>query len=248
MEKQQNSNEYGMSQELLVMAELVNYGVVSIPYGNSARYDCILDIQGDIYKIQIKAPNQVTDDTLLIPFANSRNSANGIIRKEYTPEEVDFIACYYCGNVYLFPTGMATRELTVRITNKHLYETSHYLEDYLINKTLDIDLRTWISLKEETRRTNGHSISNPQYTCKCCGAPISTKDSLCVNCARLAARKVERPNREELKSLIRTTPFVQIAKQYGVTDNSIRKWCKSYNLPHRVQDIKKYDDNQWEAV
>ena len=62
MEKQQTSNEYGISQELLVLSELVNYGTVSIPYGNSARYDCILDIENDIYKIQIKG--QKTMDSL----------------------------------------------------------------------------------------------------------------------------------------------------------------------------------------
>ena len=38
MEKQQTSNEYGISQELLVLSQLVNYGSVSIPYGNSVKY------------------------------------------------------------------------------------------------------------------------------------------------------------------------------------------------------------------
>ena len=248
MEKQQSSNEYGMSSELFVLSELVNYGIVSIPYGNSARYDCILDIQGDLYKIQIKSVNQISDDIILVPFSNTRMSANGPVKKAYTSTDVDFMCIGYHNQVYLFPTSMAKRELTVRITKDNLTANSHYLEDYRIEKVLDIDLKTWVSLKEETRKTNGFNLRNPQYTCPCCGTPVSTKGAMCINCARLESRKVERPNREELKKLIRTTPFTRIAEKYGLTDNSIRKWCKGYNLPYRVQDIKKYTDKEWEEV
>ena len=27
--------------------------------------------------------------------------------------------------------------------------------------------------------------------------------------------------------------FLTIGKQYDVTDNTIKKWCKQYNLPYR---------------
>lgn len=29
------------------------------------------------------------------------------------------------------------------------------------------------------------------------------------------------------------TPFTQIAKQFEVSDNAIRKWCNRYNLPRK---------------
>ena len=48
-----------------------------------------------------------------------------------------------------------------------------------------------------------------------------------------------KPNRNELKDLIRTIPFTEIGKIYGVVDNSIRKWCKNFNLPSKKEDIKK---------
>ncbi|MCP4320253.1 MAG: hypothetical protein GY787_00020 [Alteromonadales bacterium] len=51
-------------------------------------------------------------------------------------------------------------------------------------------------------------------------------------------RKVERPLKEQLLVLIKTKPILQIGKQYGVSDNSIRKWCKFYDLPYRKKDIK----------
>ena len=58
-------------------------------------------------------------------------------------------------------------------------------------------------------------------------------------------RVVERPNRETLKELIRTTPFTVIGRMYGVTDNAIRKWCKAEKLPFKSTEIKKYTDEQW---
>ena len=54
--------------------------------------------------------------------------------------------------------------------------------------------------------------------------------------------------REELKTLIRIKPFTQIAKMYGVSDNAIRKWCKSEGLPSKSSEIKLYTDNEWENV
>lgn len=61
-------------------------------------------------------------------------------------------------------------------------------------------------------------------------------------------RIVERCSREELKQLIRTTPFTTIAKQFNVSDNAIRKWCDWYDLPRRVKDIKSYSDEEWANI
>ena len=55
-------------------------------------------------------------------------------------------------------------------------------------------------------------------------------------------------SREELKKLIRTTPFTTIGKQYGVTDNAVRKWCDKYNLPRKVKEIKSYSDEEWKLI
>lgn len=57
-----------------------------------------------------------------------------------------------------------------------------------------------------------------------------------------------KPERQVLKQLIKEKPFLQIAAMFGVTDNAIRKWCKSYNLPSRVCDIKNISDSEWEKI
>lgn len=57
-----------------------------------------------------------------------------------------------------------------------------------------------------------------------------------------------KPTREQLKMDIRSMPMVQVGSKYLVSDNAVRKWCKSYNLPARVSDIKKYSDEEWENI
>lgn len=57
--------------------------------------------------------------------------------------------------------------------------------------------------------------------------------------------KQVRPSREILKEKIRTMSFCSIGREYSVTDNAIRKWCDSYNLPRRKQDIMAYSDDEW---
>lgn len=84
--------------------------------------------------------------------------------------------------------------------------------------------------------------------CIDCNTIISDKATRCIACEHLKQRISNRPSREELKKLIRTTPFTQIGKMYNVSDNSIRKWCKSENLPSKSSEIKKYSDEEWEKI
>ena len=51
-------------------------------------------------------------------------------------------------------------------------------------------------------------------------------------------RRVERPSKEELGRLLQESNFTVIGKTYGVSDNAIRRWCKTYGLPYRRKDMK----------
>lgn len=86
------------------------------------------------------------------------------------------------------------------------------------------------------------------YYCPDCGKEIIRTSKRCKACKDLRQQKVERPTREDLKSLIREKSFVQIGKDYGVTDNAIRKWCKKYNLPSKRAIIKTYTDEEWSEI
>lgn len=89
-----------------------------------------------------------------------------------------------------------------------------------------------------------------KYYCSNCGKEItrSSNSGLCVECSNIQTRVCKRPSREELKNLIRTMPFTKIGNIFGVSDNAIRKWCLSENLPTKVSDIKKISDIDWELI
>lgn len=85
--------------------------------------------------------------------------------------------------------------------------------------------------------------------CERCGRTIASKDAkYCEECRGLLRRKVDRPDRESLKQEIRNTPFTHLATKYGVSDNAIRKWCDSYNLPRKRIEIDSYTDEEWKEI
>lgn len=51
-------------------------------------------------------------------------------------------------------------------------------------------------------------------------------------------RKVKnRPNKDELWEMICNESFEALGRKYGVNANTIKKWCKNYNIPYRKKDI-----------
>lgn len=74
-------------------------------------------------------------------------------------------------------------------------------------------------------------------TCKQCNVTydtnIKTQIFCSVKCKNENNRKCIRPTKDELQKLVLELPFIHIAKRYGVSDNAIRKWCKSYNINYK---------------
>ncbi len=96
-----------------------------------------------------------------------------------------------------------------------------------------------IKVKEKEKKTK---------PCPNCGKPIGIKSRLCTECVHKEQYVCDHPSREELKQMIRTVPFAQIGRKYGVSDKAIPKWCISYNLPSRKKDINGISDEDWEKI
>jgi Zn finger protein HypA/HybF involved in hydrogenase expression len=74
-----------------------------------------------------------------------------------------------------------------------------------------------------------------------CGSKKTNAASSCYNCYSKNRRfkKVEnRPSKDELLILLSNHSISSIGRQYKVNGNTIRKWCKNYNLPFKTQEIK----------
>jgi len=76
-----------------------------------------------------------------------------------------------------------------------------------------------------------------KHFCSC--GKIKTKEAKkCKYCSKkenktrtVFYRKVkERPTAEELEKMLEKTSFVAIGKEYGVSDNAVRKWAKKYGI------------------
>ena len=94
-------------------------------------------------------------------------------------------------------------------------------------------------IRNEARKTD---------VCIICGKTVTKGGTYCQDCYHIQSRVVDRPDREKLKELIRSTPFLQIGKMYKVSDNAVRKWCDTYGLPRKSSDIKSYSDEEWDKI
>jgi predicted RNA-binding Zn-ribbon protein involved in translation (DUF1610 family) len=70
------------------------------------------------------------------------------------------------------------------------------------------------------------------YFCKECGKPSKgySNNDICAICSNENRRKQRRPSKEDLIALIKIHPILTIAKQYNISDNTLRKWCVYYNI------------------
>lgn len=107
----------------------------------------------------------------------------------------------------------------------------------VLSGPMHMKLHSW--LEKHTIIPNDKQIERNQLgciRCKVCSKPINHGLIYCGDeCSRFDTRIAERPTREQLLTEIENMPLTSVAKQYGVSDNSIRKWCKAMNveLPKR---------------
>lgn len=69
--------------------------------------------------------------------------------------------------------------------------------------------------------------------CSYCAKPLTTSNqhTYCSRqCFNLASRRIVRPAKEELEKMIWTQPTTHIARNFGVSDKAVEKWCKAYGI------------------
>lgn len=232
----------------------------SIPYGDNARYDFIVDLGNELIKIQCKSSSHPikkdgTRDLDAFQFVTVSQTTNTkeTVRKRYTEEQIDYFATCFENKVYVVPVGECSTSKTLRFKSPVNNTSYNRAENYLLENMFGHKISETFTKSKESEElekiTSKNEIPKHIYICPQCGINhVYREGNLCVDCASLNSRKVTRPDREQLKELIRFKSFIDIGKDFNVTDNSVRKWCKSYNLPTRKSDIKSINDNDWKNI
>lgn len=102
-----------------------------------------------------------------------------------------------------------------------------------------------LQLEHKNGISNDNRIENLTFLCPNCHSQTKTFAGRALNKhkvkpseinpkwrhqARIKNRKVERPAKEILEREIKDNTMVSLGKKYGVSDNAIRKWCKTYGI------------------
>lgn len=168
-------------------------------------------------------------------FIEHSTASQSTVRKYYLLGNYTPYVCSICGQEPIW-NG---KELTLILDHKNGVNNDDRLENlHWVCPNCNQQLETTGS------KNTAYKIQPIKNICVDCGVEISKGSQRCRSCNG-KFRESNVISREELKALIRTTPFTQIGKQFGVSDNAIRKWCDKYNLPKKTSEIKTYSDDDW---
>lgn len=112
---QLNSKQKGNLTELQCLSAFVEQGcAVSIPYGDNSKYDFIADIDGYLFKIQVKTSSLKDENTISFSCRTTHVNCKGVKNERYSSNEVDFFATYWNNQCYLIPVGECSVTKTLR--------------------------------------------------------------------------------------------------------------------------------------
>ena len=139
-----NTKKIGNLTELQCITYLYELGyAISIPFGNSEKYDFIIDVDDHLYKIQCKHSSEYRDKQGNLEYIKFKSTwqthnTNGYSRQKYQLNEIDFFATFYQNKCYLIPVNECSYEkrLRLEIPKNNQLKGISYLSDYLAEKIL----------------------------------------------------------------------------------------------------------------
>lgn len=142
-----NSTKYlGNLTELQCITRFYELGCpVSVPYGDSEKYDFIIDVKGKLYKLQCKHANPHLDEngevsylTIKTTWQSGYTKNSPYKRNQYTKEDCDYFVTYWNGKNYLVPVEQCSNEKTLRIMKPKNGQTKgiNFLKDFADEEVL----------------------------------------------------------------------------------------------------------------
>lgn len=143
-ERQRTAKEIGNLTELQCITRFYEMGYsISIPYGDSDKYDFILDVNGNLYRIQCKhATLHKNEDDMVDYISIDTTWQSGYTRNSrfkyhtYSNDEIDYFCTYYDGNNYLISVEECNTQKILRVLPSKNNQTKgiNFLIDYIDEK------------------------------------------------------------------------------------------------------------------
>ena len=193
---------------------------ISIPLNDTQDYDLIVDNGKRLLKVQVKATGQRSECGYSIVTLCSTGGTKGTVYKTIIETDIDILFVF--------------TEL------QEMYEIP--FEDISATKSINLGPERQKYRVDNINTVYAHK-EKPKKYCQDCNTIIASdnQSGYCLACQAKKRRVVEkRPSKEELLKELQSSNFVQVGNKDGVSDNSIRKWCKAYGLPHTIKEIKQY--------
>ena len=135
------SKQIGNLTELQCITRFYELGYsVSIPYGDSEKYDFILDINGNLYKIQCKHANIHVDENNIDDYISidttwqsGYTKGSNFKSHTYSKNEIDYFVTYYNGKNYMIQVEKCNTQKILRILPSKNNQTKgvNFLIDYM---------------------------------------------------------------------------------------------------------------------
>ena len=133
-----NTNILGKTTELEVMLYITKKGYsVSIPFGDKDKYDQIWDVNGKLYRIQIKTSHLYTKNTGKAIEFKTTGTSNGKTTS-YTKDDIDYFATFWENQVYLVPVEETSSKKVLRFESSSNQSSISWAKDYTVEEVLGI--------------------------------------------------------------------------------------------------------------
>ena len=113
---------------------------VSFPFGDNARYDLIVDIDGILLRIQCKSAEKSADGkSFYFEGANSRYQNGEYVKIYYDSSEIDYFATTLDGKCYLIPVEQVHRRKFLRLipSDSGQIKRVNWAKDYELEKVVE---------------------------------------------------------------------------------------------------------------